>query len=255
MNRIFSFSYGLRAPGFVSSKASYYKLEPRATLKIGIDSSSSIKTSYTMMNQFLHLIPSSTAALPTDIWIPSSDKTKPQFSTQYAIGYFKNFKNNKIETSVECYYKTMDHQVLFGEGNKLSINADLDNGLVYGKGESYGVELFIKKNTGRLNGWISYTLSRTNQQFKQLNFGKEFPFKYDRRHVVSITASYALSKRWSVNGVFVFSSGSAYTVPTGRITSSNAGSIFEGTYYIYEGRNNYRLPPYHRLDIHSHTKK
>ena len=255
ISRRVSLNYGVRAPGFTSSKANYFKVEPRATIKLSVDSSSSIKAAYTMMNQFLHLIPSSTAALPTDIWIPSSEKTKPQFSTQYALGYFRNFSNNLIESSVEVYYKDMDNQVLFNEGNKLNLRTDVDNGLVYGKGESYGLELFLKKNTGQWSGWISYTLSWTNQKFKDLNFGKEFPFKYDRRHALSLTASYQLNNKWTFNGVFVFSSGGAFTVPTGRFSATNAGSIFEGTYFIYEGRNNYRLHNYHRLDLSATHKK
>ncbi|MBL4706923.1 MAG: TonB-dependent receptor [Flavobacteriales bacterium] len=158
-----SLNYGIRAPGFSSSNVTYNKLEPRATIKAGIDSTSSIKASYTQMNQFIHLIPNSTATLPSDIYIPSSKLTKPQFSTQYSIGYFRNFKENNYETSVEVYYKDMDNQVLYGEGNQLTDNSDLDKGLVYGKGESYGAEFFVKKNSGRLNGWVSYTLSWTNQ--------------------------------------------------------------------------------------------
>ena len=153
------------------------------------------------MNQFLHLIPNSTAGLPTDIWIPASNKTKPQFARQYALGYFRNFKDNAIETSVELYYKKMKNQVLFGEGKQLRINVKLDSLLVYGNGESYGAEFFVKKNTGKLTGWISYTLSKTTQQFNDLNFGKTFPFKYDRRNVLSIATSYQLSKTWTFSAV------------------------------------------------------
>ena len=255
INKRLSLNYGARAPGFISPQASYYRVEPRATLKIGVGPSSSVKASYTVMNQFLHLIPSSTAALPTDIWIPTSDKTKPQISKQYALGYFKNFKENMIEASVELYYKNMYNQVLFAEGNQLRVATNLDSGLVYGKGESYGAEFFVKKNTGKLTGWISYTLSKSNQKFDDLNFGKQFPFKYDRRHVLSITGSYELTERWNLNTVFSFSSGNVFTVPTGRISALNAGTIFEGSYYLYEGRNNYRLSPYHRLDLSASYKK
>ena len=255
INKRLSLNYGVRAPGFISPQASYYRVEPRATLKIGVGPSSSVKASYTAMNQFLHLIPSSTAALPTDIWIPTSDKTKPQISKQYALGYFKNFKENMLEASVELYYKNMDNQVLFAEGNQLRVATNLDSGFVYGKGESYGAEFFVKKNTGKLTGWIAYTLSKSNQKFDDLNFGKQFPFKYDRRHVLSITGSYELTERWNLNMVFSFSSGNVFTVPTGRINALNAGTIFEGSYYLYEGRNNYRLSPYHRLDLSASYKR
>ncbi len=248
-------NYGIRVPVFTASGKTYSFLEPRITTKLTVSPTASLKASYTRMNQFLHLIPNSTAGLPTDIWIPSSDKTKPQSSTQYAVGYFRNFKDNAIETSVEIYYKDMDNQVLFGEGKQLKINVDLDSLLVYGKGESYGAEFFVKKNTGKLTGWISYTLSKTTQQFDDLNYGEEFPFKYDRRHVLSVAASYQLTNRWILSSVFVFSTGGAYTVPTGRISTLNSGSIFEGNYYVYQGRNNYRLSPYHRLDLSAAHKK
>ena len=250
-----SVNYGVRIPVFTAYGKTYSFIEPRITAKISAGANASVKASYTKMNQFLHLIPNATAGLPTDIWIPSSNKTKPQSATQYAIGYFKNLKDNAIETSVEVYYKKMNNQVLFGEGKQLRINIKLDSLLTYGKGESYGAEFFVKKNTGKLTGWISYTLSKTEQTFTELNFGKPFPFKYDKRHSLSVTASYQLSKRWSLNAVFVYSSGVAFTVPTGRISTLNSGSIFEGNYYVYDGRNNYRLAPYHRLDFSAIYKK
>jgi CarboxypepD_reg-like domain/TonB-dependent Receptor Plug Domain len=251
----FSVNYGIRVPLFTVSGKTYLFTEPRVTTKLSVGPDASIKASYTRMNQFLHLIPSSTAGLPTDIWIPSSNKTKPQSSTQYAFGYFRNFKDNAIETSVEIYYKNMDNQVLFGEGKQLKINVDLDSLIVYGKGESYGAEFFVKKNIGKLTGWISYTISKTTQQFNELNFGKEFPFKYDRRHNLSVTGTYQLSKRWTLSAVFVYSSGATFTEPGGRISTLNSATIFEGNYYVYEGRNNYRLPSYHRLDFSASHKK
>jgi hypothetical protein len=251
----FSVNYGVRVPFFSASGQTYSFIEPRITTKLSVGPSSSIKASYTKMNQFLHLIPNATAGLPTDIWIPSGKKTKPQSSTQYALGYFQNFKDNAIETSMEFYFKKMDNQVLIGEGKQLKININLDSIMVYGKGESYGLEFFLKKNTGKLTGWISYTISKTTQQFNDLNFGKSFPFKYDRRHSLSVTASYPLTKTWTISGVFAYSSGVAFTIPTGRISTLNSGTIFEGNYYVYEGRNNYRLAAYHRLDVSVSNKK
>lgn len=245
----FSINYGIRLPVFLVNNKTYSYIEPRLTAKLSINPTNSIKASYTQMNQFLHLIPNSTAGLPTDIWLSSSNKTKPQYSTQYALGYFSNSDDNALEASVEVYYKNMDNQVLFAEGNQLTLKANLDSSLVYGKGESYGAEFFIKKNTGKLTGWIAYTLSWTNQTFKQLNFGNKFPFKYDRRHVLSVTGSYELTPKWNLSAVFVYSSGVPFTLPTGRVAALNAGTIFEGNYFIYEGRNNYRLGAYHRFDI------
>jgi hypothetical protein len=120
----------------MTSGKTYTYAEPRLTTKLNVHPTASIKASYTRMNQFLHLIPNSTAGVPTDLWIPSSDKTKPQTSTQYALGFFKNFKDNKMETSVEVYYKKMNNQALLGEGKQLEMNVDLDSLLVYGKGKS-----------------------------------------------------------------------------------------------------------------------
>lgn len=250
-----SANVGVRFPAFISKDTSYYRAEPRTTIKYSINRLSSVKAAYTIMNQFLHLVPSSTASLPTDLWIPSSEKTRPQFSEQYALGYFRNFKQEKYETSVEVYYKNMYQQVAFKEGNRLLENNDIDSGLVYGKGWSYGAEFFLKKNTGRLTGWISYTLSWTNQRFNNLNSGKSFPFRYDKRHVLSVAGVLALSKRWTLSSVFVFSTGAVYTLPVGRINAYYGGTLFEGNYYVYEGRNNYRFNPYHRLDISATYKK
>ena len=207
------------------------------------------------MNQFVHLVPNSTASLPTDIWLTSNKTIKPQNSTQYAIGYFSNFNNNEIEASVEVYYKTMDNQVLFKEGTQIGINTDLDNVLAFGKGKSYGIEFLVKKNFGRLTGWASYTLSKTTQVFPDLNFGKEFPFTYDRRHNLSLTASYELSKYWTASADFTFYTGIAFTLPAGKTFIAEDGSLYDGVYYDYSSRNNSRLRPYHRLDISFSNKK
>jgi len=250
-----SANIGVRVPGFISKGTKYNAIEPRTSLKFGLTSSSSIKAAYTVMNQYLHLIPSSTASVPTDIWIPSTKQTKPQLSQQVALGYFRNFKENIIESSIEVYYKTMDNQVLFREGNQLVENFDIDSSLVYGKGWSYGAEFLIKKNTGILTGWIAYTISKTQQQFDDLNFSNSFDFKYDRTHVISIVGSYAINERWTLSGVFVFSTGGVYTQPVGRINVFHGPTLFEGNYLVYEERNNARLNNYHRLDLSASYKK
>ncbi len=248
-------SAGIRTPAFITKNASYYTWEPRATIKVSVNSSSSIKAAYTVMNQFLHIVPSSSASLPFDLWIPSSKITKPERSEQYAIGYFRNFKQNKYETSVEVYYKTMQNQVAFKEGTQLLEQKNRDSSLVFGKGWSYGAEFFLKRNTGKFTGWIAYTLSWTYQQFKDLNFGEKFPFKYDRRHVLSLVGTYKLSKRWTLSADFVLSSGSAYTLPTGRTNVINGGTLYDGVYYVYDKRNNYRLNLYHRFDVGATYRK
>lgn len=249
MTEILSVTYGLRIPVFFTGKKTYAFTEPRFILKLSLNPVTSIKASYTQMNQFIHLVPNSTASLPTDIWLTSNAKIKPQNSTQYAIGLFKNFKNNELETSVEIYYKTMNNQVLFKEGTQIVLNTNLDDELTFGEGKSYGIEFFVKKNFGRLTGWASYTLSKTTQIFPALNYGKEFPFTYDRRHNLSIAANYELSKTWTFSVDFTFYTGIAFTLPAGRAFVADDGSLYDGIYYDYTSRNNSRLRPYNRLDI------
>ena len=244
-----SASVGLRVPLFISRDIQYLRYEPRATIKYQLDNATSIKAAYTVMNQFQHLVPSSTASLPTDIWISSSKVVKPQASQQWALGFFKNFEDNTYEASIEGYYKTMNNQVLFKEGAQSLQSDDIDSKLTFGKGRSYGVEVFVKKNVGKLTGWLSYTLSFTNQKFDSLNFGNQFPFAYDKRHNISVVSTYDVNKRWTFSAAFVFTSGGAFTLPTGRAAVYGDGTLYDGTYYDYTGRNNYRYRSYHRIDL------
>lgn len=251
----FGASVGLRVPVFSAKGKTYTALEPRFSLKYSVDKSTSVKAAYTEMNQFLHLVPSSTASLPTDIWIPSSPNVKPQTSRQVALGLFKNFSDNRFEASVEGYFKTMQNQVLFKEGTQITLTSDLEKQLTFGKGDSYGVEFFLRKNTGKLTGWVAYTLSKTTQTFAALNFGKPFPFTYDRRHNLSVVGIYELNKKWSFSADFVFNTGSAYTLATGRVPVFGDGTLYDGIYYDFTSRNNYRLGNYHRLDFSASRHK
>ncbi len=255
VSKVFSINYGIRIPVFRATGTTYTFIEPRITTKISLNPTTSIKASWTMMNQFLHSVPNSTASLPTDIWLSSNSIIKPQKSSQVALGLFKNFNDNSIEASVEVYYKTMDNQVLFKEGSQIVLSTNLDDILTFGKGKSYGIELFVKKNFGKLTGWGSYTLAKTTQQFTALNYGKEFPASFDRRHNLSLAGSYELSKRWTVSADFVFYTGRAFTLPSGRITVPVNGSLYDGVYYDFTSRNNARFRNYHRLDVSFSNKK
>ena len=250
-----SVNYGVRAPLFNAMGTTYSALEPRITAKVSINPTTSVKISWTQMNQFLHSVPNSTASLPTDIWLSSSKIIKPQKSSQAAIGLFKNFNDNSIEASAEVYYKTMDNQVLFKEGSQIVLSTNLDSILTFGSGKSYGLELFVKKNFGRLTGWLSYTLSKTTQLFPELNRGKEFPASFDRRHNFSLVGSYELNKHWTVSADFVFYTGRAFTLPSGRVTVPINGSLYDAAYYDFTSRNNTRLRNYHRLDVSFSYKK
>ncbi|MEX0967589.1 MAG: TonB-dependent receptor [Bacteroidia bacterium] len=229
----------------------YFGLEPRASSRFQINEQSSLKASVAVTNQYIHLVTNSGSTLPTDIWVPSSRVVEPQRGIQYALGYFRNLAKNKYETSVEVYYKDLQNQIEFNQYYIPELSSEIEKDFVFGDGESYGVELFLKKRTGRLNGWIGYTWSRTFRTFKDLNQGKEFPARYDRRHDLSVVAIYELHDRWTVSGTFVYGSGIAFTLP-------------ESYYFInsqlalnYGEINSARLKPYHRADISAtlHGKK
>lgn len=232
----------------------YPGLEPRLAATYLINSTTSIKSSFTQTYQFLHLATTSGAQFPADLWVPSSSKVKPQVAYQYVLGAYKNFKDNEYETSIEAYYKPMYNQIEFRPGAQLFFNQNLENEMVFGRGLSYGVELFGKKKFGKLTGWVGYTWSRTTRQFDALNQGKPFFFRYDRTHDISIVASYQLTKKWSTTMVFVYGTGNAATLPTARYTYSPGYDLSNNTPRItfidlYDKINDYRLPAYHRLDI------
>lgn len=255
INKTVSLNYGLRLPVFHAEGTTYTFIEPRVTAKVSLNPTTSLKTSYTRMNQFLHSVPNSTASLPTDIWVSSNGLIKPQKSTQVSLGLFKNFGNNAFEASAEIYYKTMGNQVLFKEGSQILLKSNVDSLLTFGKGTSYGLELFVKKSFGRLTGWGSYTLSKTTQQFAALNYGNPFPASFDRRHNLSLAGSYEGSDHWTFSADFVFYTGRAFTLPAGRITVPVNGSLYDGVYYDFTTRNNARFRNYHRLDISVSHKK
>ncbi|MCB0568482.1 MAG: TonB-dependent receptor [Phaeodactylibacter sp.] len=218
-------------------------LEPRFGATVLISSRSSLKAGLTFSNQYLHLVSNSTSTLPIDVWVPSTEVVKPQLGIQYALGYFRNFNENAYEASVEAYYKSLRNQIDYRENYVDDVANDLESEFVFGKGRAYGVEFFLKKNQGRLNGWVGYTLSRTERQFPDINQGRVFPAVYDRRHDLSVVANYALGDKWELGGVFVFGTGSAYT-PVESL-------YFIGQYPVqqYGPRNSARLPDYHRLDL------
>ncbi|HEY0029740.1 MAG TPA: TonB-dependent receptor [Bacteroidia bacterium] len=225
--------------------ADYGGLEPRLTARYSLNNRSSVKASYTYNLQYIHLASLSAVTLPIDTWVPSSEKVNPQKGTQYSLGYFRNFKENKYETSVEVYYKELKNQIEYADGSLPggAVNDNADNQFVFGTGVAYGVELFLKKRVGKFNGWIGYTHSYTKRTFPDLNRGKEFFAKYDRRHDASVVLSYDLNKKWTFATIFVYGTGNAITIPTSYYVID--GNIT----YDYSDRNAYRMPAYHRLDV------
>lgn len=240
-------AYGNRTDSVVYTKGQSVKqyggLEPRLTLRVAIDDNSSIKAGITRNLQYIHLVSNAGTTLPTDIWVPSTLRVKPQLGWQYAAGYFRNFNNNMFETSLELYYKTMQNQIEYKEGYTPNTLTDPEQSFVFGKGWSYGAELFVNKVKGRLTGWVGYTLSWSWRQFPDLNKGVKYPSRYDRRHDLSVVSMYTLNKKWKVSAVFIFGTGNAISLP-------------ERFYFVdgvltqqYSGINQYRMKPYHRLDL------
>ena len=221
----------------------YGGLEPRATIRYAFDDNSSIKAAVTRNLQYIHLVTNAGTTLPTDLWVPSTLRVKPQISWQYSLGYFKNFKNNMFETSVELYYKDMQNQIEYKEGYTPNTLQDPEESFVFGKGWSYGAEFFVNKVKGRLTGWVGYTLSWTWRRFENINNNNKYPSRYDRRHDASVVASYELNKKWKLSSVFVYGTGQATSLPE-RFYFINGVLTQE-----YSSINKYRLAPYHRLDF------
>lgn len=218
--------------------------EPRVSTRFMLKDKSSIKAGFNQVTQYIHLASLSSVSLPTDIWFPSTDIARPQRGWQASLGYFRNFFKGMFETSVEVYYKGMKNLIEYREGAlpEQTVNDNPDNLLVFGTGRSYGVEFFIRKNIGKLTGWVGYTLSKTERLFPDLQ-PDYFPAKYDRRHDLSIALTYKLSERWTFGAVFVYASGNTMTLPVSWYLNG------EQIMYEYGERNSTRMPAYHRLDF------
>ena len=217
--------------------------EPRFNMRFELNDNSSIKTSISKTYQYIHMVTDNGTTLPTDVWVPSTYLVQPEIAWQYSAGYFRNFLDNMLETSVEAYYKNMKNQIQYADGYTPNNLQDPELSYVFGTGTAYGAEFFVNKTKGKFTGWVGYTLSWTNQQFAALNNGNEFPAKYDRRHDVSVVGTYVFNKKWTVSSVFVYGSGNAITLPTAYYFID--GNIQE----LFSKVNAYRLPAYHRLDI------
>lgn len=223
----------------------YYGLEPRLSMRYRFSERSSVKASFNRNLQYVHLASFSSIALPTDVWVPSGKNVKPQVGLQYALGYFRDLKEHTYEASVEVYYKDMLNLIEYAEGTQPQDNGNTnyDANLVFGDGYSYGAEFFLKKRTGRLNGWVGYTWSKTMRKFPELNGGREFPSRWDRRHDLSVVLSYEYTKRWTFGATFTYQTGQAVTLPVNRYW-------IEGRLVSeFTERNGYRMDPYHRLDL------
>lgn len=221
----------------------YFNIEPRVSASFMINDRSSVKTAYERNTQNLHLISNATSDNPTDLWIPSSLNVKPQIGDQVSLGYFRNFRNNTYEFSTEVYYRHLQNQIDYKDGAELNFNENVEAELLFGEGRAYGIEFFFKKRVGRLNGWIGYTLARTEKKIAGINNGQYYPARQDRTHDISIVGIYDLSKKLTLSATWVYYTGNAVTFPSGKY------EIEGRVYNYYTERNGYRMPDYHRLDI------
>ena len=221
----------------------YWNVEPRIAVNYSLNAETSIKASYVRSTQHLHLLSNSTTSSPIDMWIPSSNNVQPGIANQFSVGYFRNFDDNEYEFATETYYKDLRHQIDYKNGAQLTFNENVESELLYGRGRAYGIEFFLKKRLGRLNGWIGYTLSRVEMKFDEINNGNWYPARQDRTHDVSLVGIYQLTDKWTLSATWVYNTGNAVTFPSGKY------KIADQVLNYYTERNGYRMPAYHRLDL------
>jgi hypothetical protein len=225
--------------------SAYPNLEPRFSLNYLLTKKSSVKASYNRMAQYIQLISNTAASTPLDVYTLASNNLKPLLADQGSVGYFRNFRENTYEASLEVYYKYLQNQLDYIDNADLFINPTVEGQLLQGLGRAYGTELYIKKTRGRLQGWISYTFSKTERLVRGISNDKWFLSRYDRTHVFNSSLTYEIGENWTVSGNFVFLSGLPATFPDARIAIQNLYVPYNTT----NTRNNYRITPYHRLDL------
>lgn len=260
---------GIRFSHFLADQNQYHFFEPRLSVALNLKNDFAVKGSYASMHQYIHMISNTGISLPTDLWVPTTDKVKPQESQQLAFGLVKDFSKPDITFSLEGYYKKMDNVIGYKEGASfMNLNEPTsvsDNNweakVAEGDAWSYGLELLLQKKEGRLSGWIGYTLSWTQMQFDSINFGRKFWARYDRRHDLSLVAIYKLNKHITVSGTWVYGTGNSVTLPTseynvGHQLYSNFNKLIIdpsdfSSFKVKEfsARNNFRMNAYHRLDL------
>jgi hypothetical protein len=246
---------GEKSYGSNETISTFDNLEPRVSATYVVNKKNSFKASYNRLYQYLHLISNTMAPAPTDVWTPSGPYIKPQKADQYTIGYFRNLRDNKFEMSIEGFYKDMKNLIEYVDGADLISNNTLETELLPGKGRAYGVEFFLRKNSGKLTGWVSYTLSRAERQVKGItaddpgiNNGAYYAANFDKPHNLSVVGNFKVTDRLSLSSNFIITSGIPSTFPLGRY--EYAGIVVPH----FENRNQQRLPSYHRLDVSATLK-
>ena len=258
----FKLNAGANLSVFMVDGETFIRLQPRLSMRLKASDNLSFKASYSRMAQHVHLLTTAGISMPTDLWLPVTKNFAPPISDQVAIGTAINFPKS-FSLTIEGYYKTMTNLIEYKEGASFMGSAtNWESKVEKGDGWSYGAEVMLEKTLGKTTGWIGYTWSKTERQFKNLNFGKPFPAKYDRRHDISIAITHEFSERFDIGGTWVYGTGSAVTLavmeyPQAEIPGTNNYYWFSGSLKEYDGRNNYRMPAYHRMDLgmNFHKKK
>ncbi|HHG86376.1 MAG TPA: TonB-dependent receptor [Bacteroidetes bacterium] len=240
---------GLRLSGTTVKNAFYPGVEPRLSGRYTLTENSSLKAGYSRMYQYMHRVSSSTVALPTDLWYPVTSQVRPQNADQLAIGYHQFIPGIKLGITVETYYKRMRNLIEYREGANLVLNDEFEDELVTGSGDSYGFEFLFRRKRGRLTGWVGYTLSWARRDFADLNYGKPYWAKYDRRHDVSVVGIFEITPRISFSGVFIYQSGRRFTAQLAQYFMPNASLTGVDIIPIYSDRNAIKMPSTHRLDL------
>lgn len=249
----FSMNIGLHASGFNVDKTFYPSLQPRISARFMATDRLSLKTAYSKMSQNIHLLSSATISLPTDLWLPTTKKVKPQNSHQFALGGVYQI-SNMFDFSMEGFYKSMDHLLEYKEGASfVGATTGWEDKVEMGKGWSYGLEFLLEKKVGKTTGWLGYTWSKAERQFDNLNWGEKFYARYDRRHDISFVMTHRFSNRFDIGLTWVYGTGNAVTLPTQNVSTPYiqyvTGGFGNNEYEYYGQRNNYRMPAYHRMDI------
>ncbi len=242
---------GIHFSGFNVDGKTYTSLQPRFSSRYLINQGISVKASFATMRQYINLLAFEGAGAPTDLWLPTTGRIKPQDSWQVAIGMAKTL-NKSFEISIEGYFKKMRNLISYKDGSGLFEDTDWQDRVTQGDGEAYGAELFLQKKQGKLSGWLGYTLSWSKRQFEELNNGREFPFRYDRRHDVSVVGIYELSDRVNFSATWVYGTGNGITIANSRFSQLYSLEEFGSNYEVlqqYGDRNSFRMRAYHRLDF------
>ena len=253
---------GLHSSGFLVNDEFYTSLQPRVSTRFLLPSDWAVKASYALMRQYIHLLSNSTVGLPTDLWLPATERVRPQWSRQFGVGLARQLKD-QYEFSLEGYYKTMTNLIEYREGASFLLgfdeSEDWQDKVEIGQGWSYGAELFVQKKRGRTTGWIGYTLSWTKRRFDRLNQGHTFPYRYDRRHDLALVLTHQLTRSANFSLTWVYGTGNAATLPVARYYGYRETSVGGHEIWlphilpyetqIYGDRNSYRMSAFHRLDL------